>query len=223
MNDFTPLNLACYEKLNERFQYIFEAELINEICKYSRAKTYDTDQTIIEIGDPINYMPLVISGSIKIMTEDDEGDELLLYHLELGDTCAITLNCCTRKSKSTVKAVTETETELLFIPVEKMDEWMIKFKSWRAYVLESYNARLNEMLAAIDNIVFNSLEDRLTKYLRDKAWILKSEDIPISHQDIANDLHSSRVVITRLMKKLEKDGLIKQSRNKIKFLEFAKK
>lgn len=223
MNDFTPFNLACYEKLNERFQFIFEAELINEICKYGRTKIYDTDQTIIEIGDPINQMPLVISGSIKIMTEDDEGDELLLYHLELGDTCAITLNCCTRKSKSTVKAVTETETELLFIPVEKMDDWMIKFKSWRAYVLESYNARLNEMLAAIDNIVFNSLEDRLTKYLRDKAWILKSEDIPISHQDIANDLHSSRVVITRLMKKLEKDGLIKQSRNKIKFLEFAKK
>jgi CRP/FNR family transcriptional regulator len=223
MNDFTPFDLACYDKLNERFQYIFEAELINEICKYGRTKLYDADQIIIEIGDPIFQMPLVISGSIKIMTEDDEGDELLLYHLELGDTCAITLNCCTRKSKSTVKAVTETETELLFIPVEKMDDWMIKFKSWRAYVLESYNARLNEMLAAIDNIVFNSLEDRLTKYLRDKAWILKSEDIPISHQDIANDLHSSRVVITRLMKKLEKDGLIKQSRNKIKFLEFAKK
>jgi CRP/FNR family transcriptional regulator len=165
-------------------------------------------------------MPLVISGSIKIMTEDKEGDELLLYYLDMGDTCAVTLNCCTKKAKSTVRAISETDVELLFVPVEKMEEWMIKYKSWRNYVLDSYNTRLNEMVAAFDNIVFHSMEERLEKYIRDKAWISKSATLNLSHQDIANDLHSSRVAVSRLMKKLERKGFIRQLRNKIVVVDF---
>jgi CRP/FNR family transcriptional regulator len=198
----------------------FEPELINEICQNGQLKHFLPDQEIIDIGMVITQMPLVISGSIKVMTEDKEGDELLLYYLELGDTCAVTLNCCTKKAKSTVRAVAETETELLFVPVEKMEEWMIKYKSWRNYVLDSYNDRLNEMLAAIDNIVFNSLEERLAKYIREKAWMAKTAVLNLTHQEIANDLHSSRVVISRLMKKLEKDKKIEQQRNKIIVTEF---
>ena len=152
------------------------------------------------------------------MTEDKEGDELLLYYLEFGDTCAVTLNCCTRKTKSTIRAIAESETEVLFVPVEKMEEWMIRYTSWRNYVLESYNSRLNEMLQAIDNIVFNSMEDRLKNYLRDKVLVGKSEILHTSHYEIARDLHSSRVVISRLMKKLEQQGLIKQTRNKVNVL-----
>jgi CRP/FNR family transcriptional regulator len=220
--DFMPFDIKCYNKLFEKFQYLFEPELINEICQQGKLKTFDSDYMLIDIGDLITMMPLVISGSIKIMTEDQEGDELLLYYLELGDTCAVTLSCCTKKTKSTIRAISETKTEILFIPVEKMEEWMIKYKSWRAYVLDSYNIRLNEMLAAIDNIVFNSMEDRLKKYLDDKAWIAKSETIHVSHYEIAQDLHSSRVVISRLMKKLENQGIIKQNRNKIQYFGFKK-
>ena len=160
-------------------------------------------------------MPLVISGSIKILTEDKEGSELLLYYLEMGDTCAVTLNSCSNSSKSTIKAVAESTTELLFIPVEKMDDWMVNYKSWRKYVMESYQFRFKELLAAMDNIVFNSMEERLKNYLNDKSLIAKSTTLPITHLEIANDLHSSRVVISRLMKKLEKEGLITQTRNKI--------
>ena len=170
----------------------------------------------------ITHMPLVIEGSIKVLTEDKEGHDLLLYYLELGDTCAVTLNCCTRKSKSSIKAITEEATEVLFVPVEFMEEWMVKYKTWRAFVLDSYNARLGEMVHAIDNLVFNSLEERLVKYLRDKAWVTKSNIIKTSHYQIASDLHSGRVVISRLMKKLEKQGIIKQSRNTVEFLEFSK-
>ncbi len=152
------------------------------------------------------------------MTEDKKGDELLLYYLEFGDTCAVTLNCCTRKSKSTIRAISESEVELVFVPVEKMEDWMVKYSSWRNYVLESYNTRLNEMLLAIDNIVFNSMEERLKNYLRDKVIVSKSTNLNISHLEIANDLHSSRVVISRLMKKLEKEGLIEQTRNKVSYM-----
>jgi CRP/FNR family transcriptional regulator len=221
--DFMPFDIQCYSRLQEKFQYIFEAELINEICRAGQMKTYETDYIIIDIGDWITHMPLVISGSIKIMTEDKNGDELLLYYLELGDTCAVTLSCCTKKTKSSIRAITESKTEILFIPVEKMEEWMVKYKSWRAYVLDSYNIRLNEMLSAIDNIVFNSMEERLKKYLYDKAWISKSETLHISHFEIARDLHSSRVVISRLMKKLENQGLVKQNRNRITYFGFQKK
>ena len=219
----TPFDIKCYNHLNDRFQNIFGEELINEICQHGQLRKFDEDVTIMDIGMPITHMPLVISGSVKIMTEDKEGNDLLLYYLELGDTCAVTLNCCTRATKSTIKAITEEMSEMLFVPVNMMEEWMIKYKSWRAFVLESYNIRLNEMLESIDNLVFNSMEERLTKYLRDKSWITKSPTLKITHYQIANDLHSARVVISRLMKKLENDGIIKQSRNMVEFLEFSEK
>ena len=169
--NFIPFDIKCYDRLFERFSYVFEPELINEICANGQLRKFDEDQTLVDVGDTITHMPLVISGSIKIMTEDKDGAELLLYYLELGDTCAVTLNCCTSGSKSTVRATTETKAEVLFVPVSFMEIWMVKYKSWRNFILDSYNSRLNEMVSAIDNIVFNSLESRLEKYLRDKAWI----------------------------------------------------
>ena len=219
--DFIPFDIKCYNKLHEKFQYLFEPKLINEICSKGELKSFKTDTNLMEVGMVITHMPLVISGSVKILTEDKNGNELLLYYLELGDTCAVTLNCCTKASKSTIIAITEEPTELLFVPVEMMEEWMVRYKSWRAFVLDSYNIRLNEMVEALDNIVFNSLEDRLIKYLRDKAWITKKSLLKISHLSIANDMHSSRVVISRLMKKLENQGVIKQYRNSVEFIEFS--
>lgn len=219
--NFIPFDIKCYSRLSERFEYIFEEELINEICRYGQVHTYASDDMIIDIGENISHMPLVINGAIKVLTEDEDGQDLLLYYLELGDTCAVTLNCCTKKSKSNIRAIAETDSELLFIPVEKMDEWMVKYQSWRAFVLESYNTRLNEMLHAIDNLVFHSMEDRIKKYLVDKAWATKSEELKVSHQEIARDLHSSRVVISRIMKKLEKEGFLRQQRGHIHVLKIS--
>jgi len=213
--DFIPFDIKCYNKLNERFEMIFEPQLINEICQNGNFRTFKIDEEIIDVGTIITHIPLVISGSVKIMTEDNEGNELLLYYLEMADTCAVTLNCCTKKSKSAVRAIAESNTELLFVPVEKMEDWMIKYKSWRNYVLESYNTRLHEMIGAIDNIVFHSMEERLVNYLKEKALVTKTNIIHLTHQDIANDMHSSRVVVSRLMKKLEKSQMIEQKRNQI--------
>lgn len=216
--DFIPFDLACFSSLKERFQYLFEEELINEICRYGQQKHFEEDEILIDIGEKITFMPLVLEGSIKIMTEDADGQELLLYYLELGDTCAVTLNCCTKKSKSTIRAISETHTEILFIPIEKMDEWMVKYPTWRRYVLDSYNERLNEMLASIDTIVFHSMEERILKYLKDKALITRNKKLEIAHSDIANDLHTSRVVVSRIMKKLEKQGELKQARGSVTLL-----
>ncbi|MBP9055742.1 MAG: Crp/Fnr family transcriptional regulator, partial [Saprospiraceae bacterium] len=165
----------------DKFQYIFESELINELCKSGVVKTYKEGSTLMDIGQVLTHMPLVISGSVKVLKEDKEGNELLLYYLEYGDTCAVTMSCCTKPSKSAIKAITESDAEILFIPIEKMEEWMVKYKSWRGFVLDSYNIRMNEMLDAIDNLAFNNMEERLYKYLREKVMITKESKIHITH------------------------------------------
>ena len=140
-----------------------EEELIREICQFGQLNKYRPDTTIIDIGEKINAMPLIVSGAIKVMTEDEEGNELLLYYLELGDTCAMTSIAVPRRQKSNVRAVTDDYTEILFIPMEKIDEWMVRFKSWRNFIIDNYSMRLNEMLRAIDNLAFN-MEERLFNY-----------------------------------------------------------
>ena len=213
-------DITCYNHLHDRFQNIFEEELINKICYNGQMRSYKADETIINIGDKIDAFPLIVSGSLKILTEDDEGKELLLYYLEMGDTCAVTLNLATNGSKSKIRAVAEDNCDVLFVPNSKVDDWMAAYKSWRTFIMETYNYRMNEMLEAIDNLAFHNMEERLLKYLRDKAMVSGSKEIHGTHAQIANDLHSSRVVISRVLAKLEKDGLIKHSRNRVELVKF---
>lgn len=208
-------------RLNDQFEFMFEEALRNEMSEKGQLRKVQEGFQLMSIGQQITHMPIVLSGSIKIVMEDDKGDELLLYYLESGDTCAMTLNCCSRTARSTISAVTEQDSALLFLPVELLDEWMVRYSSWRNFVLESYNARMNEMLEAVDTLAFHNMEERLLKYLRDRAMVMHQGKLKITHYHIANDLHSSRVVISRLMKKLEREGLIKQYRNMVEVLEFS--
>lgn len=163
-------------------------------------------------------MPLLVSGAIKILREDDDGDELLLYFLERGDTCAMSLTCCLGQSQSEIRAIAELDTTLIMIPVQKMEEWTGKYKSWRNFVLSSYHTRLMEMLETIDSIAFMNMDERLVKYLRDKQKIGGEPVINSTHQEIAYELNTSRVVVSRLLKKLENFGKIKLNRNSISIL-----
>ncbi len=215
-----PFDVSCSDYLHDHFQAKFESALIDEICQEGKLKKIDEYTELISVGDTITDIPLIVSGSLKVFTEDKNGEELLLYYLEFGDTCAITLKCCTSASKSTVSAMTEKPSEILFIPVVNMEKWMIKYHSWRAFVLDSYHTRMNEMLQAVDNLAFHNMEERLFKYLSDRARVLGSIELHLTHHQIAIDLHSSRVVISRLMKKLEKDKILKQYRNRIELLKF---
>ena len=206
--------------LQQAYGYIFEEALLDEIASVAIYKDFKADDYLIEIGDYIKSMPLLLNGAIKILREDDDGDELLLYFLERGDTCAMTLTCCMGQSKSKIRAIAETDGSLLMIPVEKMEEWLTKYKTWRNFVFDSYNIRLNEMLEAIDTLAFMNLDERLYKYLTDKVKVLGDAEIKNTHQQIATDMHTSRVVISRLLKSLELQGKIKLQRNKIQVLEF---
>ncbi|CAH8296618.1 CRP/FNR family transcriptional regulator [Mariniflexile fucanivorans] len=207
------------KELKENYGYLFEDSLLMEINSVGTFKEMPEGFQLIDIGDYIKSMPLLISGAIKIMREDNKGDELLLYFIERGDTCAMTLSCCMGQKKSEIRAITETPTKLIMIPVEKMSEWMGKYKSWQNFILQSYHDRMTELLEAIDTIAFLKMEDRIFKYLRDKAMVNHNEVILVTHQQIAFDLHTSRVVISRLLKSLEIEGKIQLFRNSIKILD----
>lgn len=208
------------ELLEQAYGFLFENELLEEILKVAHYKKFNQDDFLIEIGDNITNMPLLLNGAIKILREDENGDEFLLYFLERGDTCAMTMTCCMGKNKSKIRAVAETAGDMLLIPVEKMEEWVTKYKTWRNFVFESYNIRLNEMLEAIDTLAFKNLDERIFKYLTDKAKVLGTTEITNTHFEIATEMHTSRVVVSRLLKGLELKGKIKLHRNKIEILDF---
>ncbi|HZJ37407.1 MAG TPA: cyclic nucleotide-binding domain-containing protein, partial [Gillisia sp.] len=130
------------ESLNLFYSGIFEKELIEEIGRVGTLKSVKEGEKIIEIGEYVKMMPLLLEGAIKILREDKEGDELLLYFLSRGDTCAMTLSCCLGQTKSEIRAIAEMDTKLIMIPVEKMEEWTAKYKSWRNFIFESYHSRL---------------------------------------------------------------------------------
>jgi CRP/FNR family transcriptional regulator len=205
-------------ELKENYGHLFEDALLAEIEQVGVFKKIPAGEILIDIGSYVRYIPLLLSGAIKILREDDEGYELLLYFLEKGDTCAVTLSCCMGQTKSDIRAVAEVDTQLIMIPIQKMEEWITTYKSWRDFAFQSYQNRLQEMLVAIDGIAFLSLDKRLLKYLYEKAKINQGNEIQTTHQEIAYELHTSRVVISRLLKKLEKMGKIELQRNNIKVL-----
>lgn len=206
-------------KLENNYGYLFESELLDEIERSGKLYQVKQGDLMMDIGQHIKYMPLLFDGAIKILTEDSQGDELLLYFIEVGDTCAMTFSCCMGEGTSEIRAVAETDSEMLMIPVEKMDEWMAKYRSWRAYILDSYHERLSEMLETIDTLAFMKMDDRLMKYLRDKAMVTHDDVINTTHKEIAQDLHTSRVVVSRLLKGMENEGRIQLQRNQIKVLD----
>ncbi|WP_298766860.1 Crp/Fnr family transcriptional regulator [uncultured Polaribacter sp.] len=204
--------------LTNNFGYLFEEALLAEIETLGVAKEFKANTTIIEFGDFIKSMPLLLSGAIKILREDDKGDELVLYYLEKGDTCAMTLSCCMGQTKSKIRAVAETDVSLILLPKEKMTLWLSKYKTWQSFILESYHNRVEELLEAVDTIAFLNMENRLFKYLKDKAMVIHNDELITTHKQISEDLHTSRVVISRLLKKLENEGKIKLFRSSIKIL-----
>ncbi len=206
------------DELQTYFGDLFEAPLIQEINQVGTLKEISAGNKLIDIGEYVRAMPLLISGAIKILRDDDQGDELFLYFLERGDTCAMTLTCCIGQTKSEIKAVAEMDTKLIMIPIQKMEEWTGKYKTWRNFVFQSYHQRLEELLKTIDSIAFMNMDERLINYLRNKVNVQKNTVIHNTHQEIAYELHSSRVVISRLLKKLEKLGKIELHRNNIKVL-----
>ncbi len=201
------------------FPLLNESNLIEELYKHASFKSIKEGTILMDLGNYIRTIPLVVKGSIKIVRENESGNELLMYYLGEGDTCAMSLTCCMSHNKSEIRAIAESDVELFMIPVEKVDEWMFKFRSWKSFIMQTYSKRFAELLTTIDSIAFLKMDERLKKYLINKSDKQSNKVISITHQEIAVDLNTSREVVSRLLKQLEKKGDVILSRNKISLID----
>lgn len=176
---------------------------------------FQAGELIMNFGSYIKLVPLVVSGSIKVMREGEDGNELLLYFLQAGDTCSMSFSCCMLNKTSEIKTIAEDETLVLSIPVQYVDNWMSQYTSWKNFVMMSYDHRMLEMVKTIDSIAFKRMDERLWEYLQQKSQALNNDVIETTHQQIAYDLNASREAVSRLLKQLEKLGKIKLGRNLI--------
>jgi CRP/FNR family transcriptional regulator len=197
---------------------MFDYAVLQEFVQFGQYKRVPVGSYLIRPGEYIRSVPIILRGSVKIMRPDQEGREALLYYLGGLDTCAMSLTCCLGSKQSEITAVAEDETEMIAIPVEKVDEWMCRYPSWKQFVFQTYQKRFDNLLATVDEVIFHKLDERLLTYLRKKAANGPSGTLHITHEEIAQELITSREVISRLLKQLEKTGEIKLMRNRIEML-----
>jgi len=201
------------------YENIFEEALIDEIVDIGYFDKIKKGKLLIDIGDVLTHIPLILTGVIKIIRQEPSGDELALYFLEPGDTCAISFANCLNRKQSIFKGIVEVNVEAVFIPVDVIDNWLAKYKTWRYFIVDSYHFRLLEMVESIDSLAFMKMKERIWKYLSDRVKVSNDYDLEITHQEIAFDLNSSRVVISRIVKILHEEGKIFSTRSKVKLIE----
>lgn len=203
------------EKLRQALPNLTDPKLLQAIMEKGKVMHLESGKVLLEPGQFIKAVPLVIEGSIKIMRMDEEGKELFLYYLDPGETCALSLTCCSAARPSEIKAVVEEKATIVFIPVQIHEQWSDEFKQWKDFVSSTYQMRFQEMLVALDAVAFKRMDERLMRYIVTKMKQHKSNELHTTHQEIANELGTSREVVSRLLKTLEKKKWIELGRNVI--------
>ncbi len=200
------------------FKDVFEPELIKEFEAKVKVVEAKEGDKIIGVGQTVRIIPFLLKGSLKVSRLDEKLNEIFLYYLNAMEGCAMTFTCCMQQFPSEVQAVAEEDVVYLAIPISVMDEWIVKYPTWKSFVMRTIRSRFNELMHAIDQLAFQKLDERLVTYLKEKSKITGSTVLNLSHTEIANDLASSREVVSRLLKKLELDGRLLLYRNQIKLL-----
>ncbi|MBW7913776.1 MAG: Crp/Fnr family transcriptional regulator [Taibaiella sp.] len=208
--------MSDLSKLKELFPEL-EDELYNELIQVGVVKEIPAGTTILQVAQPIRTVMMVLDGVVKLYQEDGEGDEYFVYHIEPGQACAVSMVCAYKQEKSMVTAKSVTDVVMLTVPLEYMDKWLQKYKSWHYFVIKTYRSRYEELLRTVSEIAFRNMDERLEFYLKRQVKQF-GKHVKLTHQDIANDLNSSREVISRLMKKMEKNGWINIHRNSFEWI-----
>lgn len=200
--------------LNQLFPQ-FDTELVDHLEKIGQVAEFAEGEMLMRSGQYFKNSLLILDGRVKLYREGDDGEEFFLYYLEKGNACALSMICATKNETSAIKAKTVTPVKALTIPIQYMDGLMKDHKNWYYFVLETYRSRFEELLEVIDQVAFHSMDEKLESYLSRQFKVLGVNKISITHQEIADDLNSSREVISRLLKKLESQKKISISRNEI--------
>jgi CRP/FNR family transcriptional regulator, anaerobic regulatory protein len=196
----------------------FEPALKQKLIEVATVKSFSDGEMMMETGQYFRFAMLIVQGKVKLYREGDDGGEFFMYYLDPGNACALSLICAAKQETSQIKAKSLEDTVVITIPINLMDELMRSYKTWYYFVLETYRARFEELLSVIDGITFKALDERLGFYLKNQYQKLKTRQLQITHQEIANDLNSSREVISRLLKKMEQKGDVILHRNYIEIL-----
>ncbi|WP_436516401.1 Crp/Fnr family transcriptional regulator [Ekhidna sp. To15] len=196
----------------------FEPDLIKEIEEKGFQKKVKAGEHVLDTSVDEKVIPFVLEGLLKVYKYRSDGSKVLLYYLEKGETCSMSVTCCLEKRAENIQVIAEEDSRIWMIPNSNLDQWITKYPSFRRFVLNSYQLRFDELMETIDSLVFSNMEDRLFKYLLDTKQATESYEIHKTHQQIADELSTSRVVISRLLKKLEMNDKISQHRNRIEIL-----
>ncbi len=208
--------------MDQNFKKLFPSfsnALLEDISDNAIDKSFVTGEVIMRTGQYIKNTVLVLSGSIKIYREDDDGGEFFMYYLQPGQACAISMICATKSETSQIMAKVVEDAELVMVPLPLMDKWMMQHRSWYEFVIDTYRSRFEEVLEVVDSIAFRAMDERLEFYLKRHKDACGCDDLKLSHQEIATELNTSREVISRLLKKLEQRGALKLHRNHIELLK----
>jgi CRP/FNR family transcriptional regulator len=206
-------------QLNQIFPQ-FDNELISHLEKIGQVVEFEEGEMLMRTGQYFKNSLLVLDGYVKLYRESDDGEEFFLYYLEKGNACALSMICATKNEASAIKAKAMSPVKALAIPIHYMDGLMKDHRQWYYFVLETYRARFSELLEVIDQVAFHSMDQKLEFYLKRQFESLGTNKITVTHQEIADDLNSSREVISRLLKKLESQKRISISRYEITRLNF---
>ncbi len=206
------------EEVKQYFPGFTEPGLLQVIADQGRVHHFREGDVIMDYGQYVRMLPLILQGTIKISRQAEDGSELFLYYLTRGESCTMTFSCCISAKQSEIRAVAEEDTTILALPQQKLDEWMMRYKSWKNFVMLAYDQRMRELITTIDQVTFQQLDERLYEYVVKRAEIREDKTINTTHQAIADDLHVSREAVSRLLKTLEKRGIISLGRNKIELL-----
>ena len=194
-----------------------DASLLMEIKQYARVKHVAGGTVLMKPGDEVNFVPIVESGALRIIRENEDGKEIFLYHLYPGQTCAMAINCCQAHKTSMVKAIAEEDSEILQIPVNLVEEWF-KYPEWKTFVNSTYGSRFAELIEVIDLIAFNNMDKQVLHYLQERSKAAGSTALYITHQEIADELHTHREAISRLLRTMESKNILRLGRNTLELL-----
>ena len=194
--------------------FSFEKELLDRIGE-SKVLEIEPGTVILKEHEFIKVIPLVLEGSIKLRKVDPAGREIIFYHIEPGESCILSISSCLNEKESKAEAIIERRTRLIALSARDVREWMDTFPSWRKFVVKLFYDRMAEVLSLLDLVIFKSVDTRLVQYLKDKAV---DQELIITHQQLAGELGTAREVISRLLKQMEREGMISLERGKIRII-----
>ena len=203
------------QTLRNAFPAFDQSDLVDWMVQQSLQKDFGSDTELLHVGGTVRHIPLVISGSVKVSRQDAEGREIFLYYILPGQTCAMTLSACYKGETSRINAVTQEQSTLILLPAALIHETTRRFPAWQRFAFDSFGSRYDELLYTLESVVFQQLDERLKHYLLEKSAALKTTRLQVSQQQIADDLHASREVISRLVRQFEQKGFLRHARGVI--------